>query len=165
MKSTGQSHNRKYHNRPRAHAKKQLNNEYLKDWYPLNKQFIIRRDGKIGRVYDLSNPIDLNDPVKWNALDDGRLYITHQSKKLYAHHLVWLLVHGEMPKKIIFRDGDRSNVDPDNLIAPQTTIKRSYQARVRVGDTIRCLGSYPTKEEAVEAQNAFKALVKMGLVE
>lgn len=161
--STTRSYNRKFHNKPEKHRKATVNNEYLDDWYPLDKQFIIRADGKIGRVFDLTTTEPLSDPVQWRELDDGRLYITHQGKKLYAHHLVYLLVHGEMPKRVQFRDGDRSNIDPDNLIAIDMH-KPSYQARVRVADKIRCLGSYPTHEEAVAAQDAFKALMKMGIV-
>ena len=158
-----QSTNRKWHNRPEKHTTSKVDNKYLREWYPLDKQFVIRKDLRIGRVYDLSNPEDLNDPVKWNQLDDGRLYITHQGKKLYAHQLVYLLVHGEIPKKIIFKDGDRSNIDPDNLTLGGIK-KPSYQARVRVGSQIRCLGSYSTREAAVAAQDAFKALMRMGIV-
>lgn len=159
------THNRRYANRPDKHAKKEVNNKNPVG-NTLDTQFVIRSDGRIGRLYAYGHHYSgdhFNDPVQWRELDDGRNYITHEGKKLYAHHLVWFLVHGEMPKQIKFKDGDKSNFNVENLVA-QGIRKPTHQARVRVGDTIKCLGSYPTREAAVEAQDAFKALKAMGIV-
>lgn len=101
------------------------------------------------------------EPIQWSK-HNNRLYTYFDKQKIYAHEIAWYLEHGAMPGKLRFKDGNTMNYSIHNLEERGST--KTYQAQVRVGDKIKCLGSYSTKEAAIEAQNAFKALRKMGLV-
>lgn len=101
------------------------------------------------------------EPIQWSK-HNNRLYTYDKKVKWWAHELAWVIEYGKSPKKLKFKDGNTMNYAISNL--EERGPAKPYQAQVRVGDKIRCLGSFVTKEEAVEAQNAFKALLRMGIV-
>jgi len=157
--------NRRFHNRPTKHTTSHISN--VEVGHSIETMYDFTEDGLIGRRFEMyrdgysDGGIHL-DPVKWRKLLDGRLYITFNGDRWYAHQIAWYLKHKVKPHKIKFKDGDKSNYRLNNLEI-KTTTRRPYQAQVRVNGKTISLGSYSTREEQQEAQNAFKALRKMGL--
>jgi len=105
-----------------------------------------------------------------DALDKhkGNIWRIEINQPVGDEHVRMRDMFHELPFTYVYtRDGYEEKKSQD--IAPENLVKLElhkhwYQARVRVGDKIRCLGSYPTREAAVDAQDAFKALLRMGIV-
>ena len=84
-------------------------------------------DGKTGKIYqngELLNPvvhktrkgyeylkINLYDPLVWKRTR------THGNRNILAARIVWAYIHGicQAREIIKFKDGDRFNLNPDNL--------------------------------------------------
>lgn len=111
------------------------------------------------------------------ARTDGRYaqVLVHLSadikRLLYAHRVKFFLLHGYMPERVDHKNRDRSDNSKDNLRAAthrqnQANIPRSrdcgvrkrasgrFQAYYRDGTKQRTLGTYNTKEEALEVAQA-----------
>jgi len=126
----------------------------------------MKSDGTIHRRYmqtkDKTDVGEFTDPVKWSTRNRRLYVLTKRWGAIWAHELTWVLTYGDYPQgRVEYIDGDGKNYKASNL---RLRVAKPYQARVRVGSEIRCLGSYPTREEAVAAQDAFKALMKLGIV-
>lgn len=77
------------------------------------------------------NPVHkfLHEPViykgeKFTPGKNGYLRrTTGRSGELQLHRLIWIDLHGPIPAghQVMFRDGDRQNVDPDNLYCEKRT--------------------------------------------
>lgn len=105
----------------------------------------------------------------------GYLRVTINYKSYFAHHIAWLLVHGELPTEIDHRDGDPANNAIANLrlaTRSQNQANRGIQSnnvsgvkgvcwdrrrnrwKVFVGDKRRqiFIGRFKTFEDAVQAR-------------
>jgi len=104
----------------------------------------------------------------------GHLGVKIDKKQFYLHQLAWLWVYGEVPtgeidhingvpddnRIINLRHVDRKT-NAQNQRRAQTNNKlgimgvcksgAGFRARLTVGDTIKCLGTYSTAEEAHQA--------------
>lgn len=166
--------NRKFHNRPKLREKIKRTKPSPVGYSIDSRYAWIERDihhhekkqlGQYMQLYIVLDDREYRDrvilePVKWSK-HNHRLYTHFGKEKIYAHEIAWYLEHGVMPGPLRFKDGDTTNYAISNL---EERVVKPYQARVRVGSEIRCLGSYLTREEAVAAQDAFKALRAMGIV-
>lgn len=156
---------RRFHNRPVKHHTSHVDN--IEQGHSIDTMFDFTADGLIGRRTKMyrdgctDGEITLC-AVKWRTLADGRRYITFEGDRWYAHQIAWFLRYKSKPHKITFKDGDKSNYRLSNLQL-KTTTRRPYQAQVRVNGKTISLGSYSTREEQQAAQEAYKALRKMGL--
>lgn len=108
-----------------------------------------------------------------DALDKykGNIWRIEINQPVGDEHVKMRDMFHELPFTYTYtRNGNRYEEKRSQDIAPENLVKLElhkhwYQARVRIGGTIRCLGSFPTRKAAVEAQDAFKALSDMGLID
>lgn len=113
---------------------------------------------------------------------DGYIQIYYAGKLIYAHRLIWLSIHGKIPKgmEVDHIDGDRGNCRLDNLQLlnkSENTEKRkpssnrnwlpgvtrrsngNYRARIVKNKHRISLGDFATEEEAFEAYLKAKRLM------
>lgn len=109
----------------------------------------------------------------------GYLRVFWDGKYHKAHRVAWFLTYGEWPKgQIDHIDGDKTNNRINNLRDVTQTVNMynqtkahkhnktgvlgvgfngySYQAKIRIGNKLKYLGSYATKEEASRAYQTYK---------
>ena len=165
-KSTEQSHRRNWHNRPKKRDKLKRADPEPTGGYG----WLDQAKTKLGRYMQLYVMVDgerrrdgeaILEPIQWSN-HNHRLYTRDKGVKWWAHELAWVVEHGVMPGKLRFKDGNTQNYSIHNLV--ERGPAKPHQAQVRVGSEIRCLGSYVTKAEAVATQDAYKALVRLGIV-
>lgn len=131
----------------------------------LLNQAILKRyttyDPLTGLFYNI-----IGELISKPALDGHYVRVTVLGKRYYAHRLVWLYIHGEMPDYIDHINGDRQdnrlvNLRKSTMSQNQANRKelvrgiekhgRKYRARIEVrGDRVE-LGSFETIEEAYNA--------------
>jgi len=138
------------------------------DWYKYQKRYENHMQSRAGK------------PVQFCKTKDGHLRVTCVGDTtILAHHIVWVLVYGEMPKDYIDHiDGNPENNAISNLrdvthrVNHRNQKKRSnnssgfgnvcwhkatnkWQARVRIQDTVKHLGVFAAIEDAVAARDHF----------
>ena len=104
---------------------------------------------------------------------DGYIQVTINRTKYYAHHIAWLLHHGNWPEdQLDHKDHDPSNNKIENLRAASYSInlknqalrcdntsgtcgiswdtdRRKWTARIKVGPKYKFLGRFDDLEEAI----------------
>jgi len=107
------------------------------------------------------------NPKPIGTLNRGTVYVRVNGKTWNAAMLAWKEQTGEqLPKgtRIKHKDGNPWNNHIDNLERAGVGTCGSYQAATRIAGVRVSLGSYKTREAAVEAVDAFRASVGAGPV-
>lgn len=89
----------------------------MTDLQELFHEFFEYREGNLFWKKKSAKWTEVGGPVAAYIMPNGYLRVGLKGKRYYAHRVIYCMFHGEMPKNVDHKDGDRSNNKEDNLRA------------------------------------------------
>ena len=133
-------------------------------WMPAESQERCRATQfKKGNLPWNANKLKVGD-TRWTVdgyiqvkVKEGHQEIPNENYR-FAHHLVYEAHHGPIPEgcNVVFADGNRENLDPDNLVAvPRTVWSKVKQMNYRDRETLLvCVGIAKLRSKAYRLERS-----------